>query len=102
LLRVIAAIILLIYRIIEKQEQRYLDFMASVERKDISKKIEELKEKDKKSLFTETDYFRYIVYQLEQVNLSLMRQEGKNMREWMTTYYKEVGKIPSYPEIQKL
>lgn len=63
---------------------------------DISKNIEELKEKDKKGILTDAEYGRYIAYHLENINLTLERSKWNNMREWVTTYYDEVGKIPSY------
>jgi hypothetical protein len=33
---------------------------------------------------------------LENIDLSIKRFGWKNMREWVTAYYDEVGKIPAY------
>ena len=63
---------------------------------EISENIKDLKEKDKKGLLTDAEYGRYIAYYLENIDLSIKRFGWKNMREWVTVYYDEVGKIPAY------
>ena len=63
---------------------------------EISENIKDLKEKDKKGLLTDAEYGRYIAYYLENIDLSIKRFGWRNMREWVTTYYDEVGKIPAY------
>ena len=100
ILMVIAAIgalyILAKYQFIEKQEQKYSDYMASMERRDISKKLEEMKEKDSKGLLTDVDYDRYIALYLENINLTLKQLDHNNLREWIGIYFDNVDKIPIY------
>ena len=62
----------------------------------ISQDIKELKEKEKKGLLSESDYSLYIARYLESIDQTLKFRDGKNTREWVTTYYDEVSKIPSY------
>ena len=38
----------------------------------------------------------YITRYLESIDRTLKFSGGKNTREWITTYYTETGKIPSY------
>lgn len=62
----------------------------------ISKDLKELKEKEEKGLLTDDDYSLYITRYLESIDRTLKYSGGKNTREWITTYYTETGKIPSY------
>ena len=103
LLIVICLIFQFWYGLQEKRKADYKDRRNEFTQDELSRKqtkisenIEELKEKEKKGLLTDTDYSRYIAYHLENINLTLQRNEWKNMREWVTTYYDEVNKIPSY------
>ena len=103
LLIVICLIFQFWYGLQEKRKADYKDRLNEFTQDELSRKqtkisenIEELKEKEKKGLLKDTDYSRYIAYHLENINLTLQRNEWKNMREWVTTYYDEVNKIPSY------
>lgn len=87
----------------EKKKNDYKDSrnqftqdQLSVRQNEISENIKDLKEKDKKGLLTDAEYGRYIAYYLENIDLSIKRFGWKNMREWVTAYYDEVGKIPAY------
>ena len=62
----------------------------------ISKDIDDLREKEKKGLLTGNDYILYIARYLEGIDNTLKYQEGKNTREWVTSYYEEITKIPSF------
>jgi len=62
----------------------------------ISQDIKELKDKEKKGLLTGDDYSLYIARYLESIDQTLKFRDGKNTREWITLYYDQVGKIPSY------
>ena len=62
----------------------------------ISKDIGDLREKEKKGLLTNNDYSLYISRYLESIDNTLKYRDGKNTREWVTTYYEEVAKIPSF------
>ncbi len=66
----------------------------------ISQDIKKLKEKEKKGLLSESDYSLYIARYLESIDQTLKFRDGKNTREWVTTYYDEVSKIPSYFSIE--
>jgi len=61
----------------------------------ISKDLKKLKDKEKRGLLAESDYSLYIARYLESIDQTLKYRNGKNTREWVTTYYEEVGKIPS-------
>jgi len=63
---------------------------------EISKDIREMKEKEKKGLLTDSDYSLYIVRYLESIDHTLKYAGGKDIREWITTYYDAVDKIPDY------
>jgi len=87
----------------EKKKNDYRDShnqftqdQLSARQNEISENIKDLKEKDKKGLLTDAEYGRYIAYYLENIDLSIKRFGWKNMREWVTAYYDEVGKIPAY------
>ncbi len=91
------------YGFVEKSRQDRKSFenewaqkMLSNGQVEISKDIQELKEKSKKGLLTDTEYQKYIAYYLENINLTLKRSEWKNMREWVATYHENVGSIPAY------
>lgn len=62
----------------------------------ISQDINDLKSKEKKGLLSESDYSLYIARYLESIDHTLKFRDGKNTREWITSYYDAVGKIPSY------
>lgn len=62
----------------------------------ISKDIGDLKEKEKKGLLTDNDYSLYIARYLESIDHTLKYRNGKNTREWITTYYDEIAKIPRF------
>lgn len=62
----------------------------------ISKNINDLKEKEKKGLLTDNDYSLYISRYLESIDHTLKYQGGKNTREWVTSYYEEIAKIPNF------
>lgn len=63
---------------------------------EILRNINELKEKEKKGILTDNDYSLYIVRYLESIDHTLKYADGKNTREWITTYYDAVNKIPDY------
>lgn len=103
ILIVICLIFQFCYGLREKRKADYKDRRneftqdeLSRKQTEISENIEELKEKEKKGLLTDTEYSRYIAYHLENINLTLRRNGWKNVREWVMTYYDEVNKIPSY------
>jgi len=62
----------------------------------ISKDINDLKDKEKKGLLSGDDYSLYIARYLESIDHTLKYRDGKNTREWITSYYEEIGKIPSF------
>ena len=62
----------------------------------ISKDLQELKAKEKKGLLSEAEYPLYIARYLESIDQTLKFRDKKNSREWITLYYDEVNKIPSY------
>ena len=87
----------------EKKASDYKDFRDELYQDEtlrsqtkISKDLEELKEKEKKGLLSGNDYSLYITRYLESIDRTLKYSGGKNRREWVTTYYTEVDKIPDY------
>ena len=58
--------------------------------------IRELKEKEKKGLLTGADHSLYIARYLESIDHTLRFGDGRNTSEWVTLYYDEVEKIPSF------
>jgi hypothetical protein len=66
----------------------------------ISQDIKELKAKEKKGLLSESDHSLYIARYLESIDQTLKFRDGKNTREWVTTYYDEVNKIPQYLSLE--
>jgi hypothetical protein len=91
------------YGWIEKRTTDYKDFKDAMYQDEtlrgqtiISKDIKELKEKEKKGLLTDNDYSLYIARYLESIDHTLKYSHGKNTREWVTTYYEQVKKIPEY------
>ncbi|MFA5060498.1 MAG: hypothetical protein WC676_07725 [Candidatus Omnitrophota bacterium] len=62
----------------------------------ISDDIRQLKDKEKKGLLSGDDYLLYIARYLESIDQTLKFRDGKNTWEWITAYYNEVSKIPSY------
>jgi len=87
----------------EKKSADYKDFRDELYQDEtsrgqtkISSDIKELKEKEKKGLLTDKDYSLYITRYLESIDRTLKYSGGKNRREWVTTYYTEVEKIPDY------
>ncbi len=87
----------------EKIAGKFKDFRNILYQDEILKRqdktlrgIDELKEKEKKGLLTESDYSLYIVRYLESIDRTLKYADGKNIREWIATYYEAVEKIPNY------
>lgn len=62
----------------------------------IARDIQDLKDKEKKGLLSDSDYSLYIARYLESIDRTLKFHDGKNIREWIVLYYDEVDKIPSY------
>lgn len=96
------------YGLSEKKKEDYRNFLEGLyqdamlrKTNQLSEDFREFKEKEKKGTLTSDDYNRYIVHYLEMINLTLKRFDWKNTREWVTTYYDEVDKIPSYFTLQE-
>lgn len=71
---------------------------------DISRNVKELKEleeKKEKGLLTNDDYITYIVLHLESIDRTLKFKDNKNIRSWITAYYEEVEKTPSFYNFQE-
>ncbi len=96
------------YGLSEKKKEDYRNFLKGLNQNTILRKtnqlsedFKEFKEKEEKGTLTSNDYDRYIVHYLEMINLTLKRFDWKNTREWVTTYYDEVDRIPSYFTFQE-
>ncbi len=100
LFAVVAIVLTLAYQHIEKRidewQRQNSEMRTERQAQDISQKLDALKEKEKKGLLEGSDYSLYIVRYLESLDHTLKFKDGKNTREWLTTYYEAVREIPDY------
>lgn len=84
----------------QKENQIYSEIRAEQRTQEISKKIEESKEKEKEGLFTEKDYLNRIALELEKLNLNV---KGYKIIEepYITTYFIAVEKIPQFYTLEE-
>lgn len=66
----------------------------------ISEDIKRLRDKENKGLLTDNEYSLYIARYLESIDNTLKFKDGRNIREWITLYYSEVDKIPSFYSLE--
>lgn len=100
LLAGVSIILSLCYQQIEKRveeiERKYFEARTDEQMRMTLQGLEDLKEKEKKGLLKDSDYTLYIVRYLESIDHTLKFKGGKDTREWLTTYYEAVERIPSY------
>ncbi len=63
---------------------------------EIKGKLDDLKEKEKRGIFKDTDYLNRIALELDAMNLNLDKREPIIKEQYLTIYFEEVEKIPSF------
>ncbi|MBL7197751.1 MAG: hypothetical protein ISS47_06595 [Candidatus Omnitrophica bacterium] len=100
LLAVVCVILSISYQHIEKKtekrERMRSEMNADMQRDAIKSKLDVLKEKEKKGLFTESDYLNRISLELDELNLNIQNQKNIFDRQYLTLYFDEVAKIPEF------
>jgi hypothetical protein len=83
----------------EMYQDRSIRNLADISR-DVNE-LKELEEKKEKGLLTNNDYIRYVVLYLESIDRTLKFKDNVNVRSWITVYYEEVEKTPSFYNFQE-
>lgn len=81
---------------IDEVRRRHSEQTAQDERQDIKRKIDDLREKDRKGMLSHTDYLKYIAYQLEELNLNIIRKDTKHSKDYIINYFSQVDRIPTF------
>ncbi len=100
LLAVVATILTLVYQQLEKkteqERQEHSEMITSNRMQEIKGKLDDLKEKEKRGIFKDTDYLNRIALELDAMNLNLDKREPIIKEQYLTIYFKEVEKIPGF------
>ncbi len=100
LFAVVSIILTLTYQHIEKKfdarDKQISEIRAEQRARDISHKLDDLKEKEKKGLFTNGDYLNRISLQLEELNINIQSQGNLVRPQYLTSYFNELAKIPDF------
>ncbi len=100
LLAFVSIVLTLAYQHIEKKidewEKQKAEMRSEYQTQVLNKKLDDLKEKEKKGIFSETDYLNRISLELEQLNLNMRINEKILKRQYLTMYFDEAGKIPNF------
>ena len=79
---------------VEQKEKQISEYVATSQRQDMSKKLDDLKKKEKRGLLEDSDYLRYVVLYLEKLELSVSMLNSKFNRDYILGYFDDVKRLP--------